>query len=81
MKALAEVAKDALDLPSNQRFMLARILLNVSESADVSDPSVEEASRKHGVRGGQIHDYLHAIAARITTDRQIRCPRLSTLGP
>ena len=21
-------------------------------------------SRKHGVRGGQIHDYLHAIAAR-----------------
>jgi hypothetical protein len=43
MKALADVTKDALELPSNQRFTLARILLDVSESADVSEPSVEEA--------------------------------------
>ena len=43
MKALADVAKDALDLPSNQRFTLARILLDVSETLDSSDPSIEEA--------------------------------------
>ena len=43
MKALVDVTKDALELPSNQRFTLARILLDVSELADVSDPSIEEA--------------------------------------
>ena len=43
MKALADVVKDALDLPSNQRFTLARILLDVSETLDSSDPSIEEA--------------------------------------
>jgi Putative addiction module component len=43
MKALADVTKDALELPSNQRFTLARILLDVSDTLDSSDPSIEEA--------------------------------------
>ena len=43
MKALADVTRDALELPSNQRFTLARILLDVSETLDVSDPSIEVA--------------------------------------
>ena len=43
MKALAEVAKDALELPSIQRLTLARILLDVSETIEDADPSVEEA--------------------------------------
>ena len=43
MKALAEVAKDALELPSLQRMTLARILLDVSEETEGSGPSVEES--------------------------------------
>jgi hypothetical protein len=43
MKALVDVTKDALELPSDQRFTLARILLDVSEPLGGSDPSVDEA--------------------------------------
>ncbi len=43
MKAISELAKDALELPPVQRLALARILLDVSdEKADFS-PEVETA--------------------------------------
>lgn len=57
MKALAEVTKYALELPFNQRFTLARILLDVSEAGDCSDPTVEEAwDQEIGRRIAAIHD-------------------------
>jgi len=43
MKTLTEVTKDALELPSDQRFTLARILLDVSESDAPADAGVDEA--------------------------------------
>jgi hypothetical protein len=43
MKALLEVTKDALELPSEHRFALARILLDVSEASETPDSSIEEA--------------------------------------
>ncbi len=43
MKAISEVAKDALELPPVQRLTLARILLDLSdENADFS-PEIEAA--------------------------------------
>ena len=57
MKALADVTKDALELPSRQRFTLARILLDVSEAGDSADPTVEEAwDQEIGRRIASIHD-------------------------
>ena len=43
MRALADITKEALELPSVQRFTLARILLDVSELGDDSIPAFEEA--------------------------------------
>jgi hypothetical protein len=43
MKLLSEVAKDALELPPNQRLTLARILLDVSEPDQDFSPEVETA--------------------------------------
>jgi hypothetical protein len=43
MKAIAELAKDALELPSNQRMTLARILLEISEDDQEFSPQVEAA--------------------------------------
>jgi hypothetical protein len=43
MKALLEVTKDALELPSVHRYALARILLDVSEGNELPDPAIEEA--------------------------------------
>lgn len=43
MKALLEVTKDALELPSDHRYALARILLDVSEGDELPDPAIEEA--------------------------------------
>ncbi len=43
MKALLEVTKDALELPSDHRYALARILLDVSEADELPDPAIEEA--------------------------------------
>jgi len=43
MKALLDVTKDALELPSELRFALARILLDVVESDDSPVPAIEEA--------------------------------------
>ena len=43
MKAISELAKDALELPSNQRLMLARILLDLAEDDQEFSPQVESA--------------------------------------
>ena len=42
MKALLDVTKDALELPSEHRFALARILLDVGEGDDSPDPAIDE---------------------------------------
>jgi len=57
MKALSQVAKDALDLPPGQRVTLARMLLDSSEAEPLS-PEVESAwedeicRRMHAVQHG-----------------------------
>jgi putative addiction module component (TIGR02574 family) len=43
MKAISELAKDALELSPNQRIVLARILLDLSEEAGESTPEVDSA--------------------------------------
>jgi len=57
MKALSDVTRDALELPSVQRFTLARILLDVSEMGDPPDPTVDEAwDQEISKRIASIHD-------------------------
>ena len=41
MKALLDVTKDALELPPDHRYALARILLDVSEGDEAPDPAIE----------------------------------------
>ena len=43
MKAISELAKDALELPSNQRMTLARILLELSDNDQEFSPEVGAA--------------------------------------
>lgn len=43
MKAIAELAKDALELPPVQRLTLARILLDLSDEGQDFSPDVEAA--------------------------------------
>ncbi len=43
MKAISELAKDALELPSDQRLTLARILLDLSDESEDFSPAVEAA--------------------------------------
>lgn len=43
MKAIAELTKDCLELPSSQRYKLARILLEVSELDRDCSPETEAA--------------------------------------
>ncbi len=43
MKALSEIAKEALDLPPGQQRTLARILLDLSEEDQDFSPAVETA--------------------------------------
>ena len=43
MKAILELAKDALDLPVHQRLTLARILLDLSDEGGDFSPEVESA--------------------------------------
>lgn len=43
MKAISELAKDALELPPHQRMTLARILLEVSEPDQDFSPEIEAA--------------------------------------
>ena len=73
MKAIAEITKDCLNLPSSQRLELARILLDVSESesdfSSESETAWEEkiALRMHAVINGTassrpIEDVLAELA-------------------
>jgi len=43
MKMLSDITKDALELPPAQRLILARILLDLSESDQDFSPEVEAA--------------------------------------
>ncbi len=43
MKAISELAKDALELPLSQRLILARILLDLSEEDQNTSTEVETA--------------------------------------
>ena len=43
MKAIVDITRDCLDLPSTQRLKLARILLDVSGPDQDFSPHVEEA--------------------------------------
>ena len=43
MKAISEVAKDALELPPDQRLTLARILLDLSDENEDFSPDIEAA--------------------------------------
>ena len=46
MKAMVELTKDCLELPSAQRLKLARILLDTSESGQDFSPDVDAAWSK-----------------------------------
>ena len=46
MKAISELAKDALELPPVQRLTLARILLDLSDERQDFSPEVEAAWEK-----------------------------------
>ena len=46
MKAISELAKDALELPPVQRLTLARILLDLSEGNQDFSPEVDAAWEK-----------------------------------
>ena len=58
MKAMAELTRDCLELPSAQRLKLARILLDATESDQDFSPGVEAAwneeiaARMKAVRNG-----------------------------
>lgn len=41
MKAIAEFAREALELPANQRLTLARILLDLTETDQGFSPAIE----------------------------------------
>lgn len=58
MKAMVELTRDCLELPSAQRLKLARILLDTSESGQDFSPNVDAAwneeicARMNAVRNG-----------------------------
>jgi hypothetical protein len=66
MKAIAELTKDCLELPSSQRLKLARILLDVSESDRDYSPETEAAweeeirARIEAVKSGAAQSRSHA---------------------
>jgi putative addiction module component (TIGR02574 family) len=61
MKAISELAKDALELPPVQRLALARILLDLSDENQDFSPAVEAAWEKEicrrmaEVKAGRAH--------------------------
>ncbi|NNM28354.1 MAG: PIN domain-containing protein [Akkermansiaceae bacterium] len=58
--------------------LVVRDLLGAVEVVEISPPEVMEAldeARSRGVRSGQVHDYLHAVAA-----RKAKCDTLLTLN-
>ncbi len=77
MKAIAEIAKDCLELPPSQRLKLARILLDVSESDLDYSPGVEAAWEEEiGARFDAVKDgTARAISvAEVFTDLDRRFP-------
>ena len=64
MKQLAEITKDCLDLPSAQRFKLARILIDVSEPPGEFSPETDSAwdeeiaARAEAVKNGSARSRL-----------------------
>ncbi len=73
MKALADFAKDALELPAGKRLTLARILLDLSDEQANEDPADFEAvwdevivARMEAVKAGRDHaSDLEAVMARL----------------
>lgn len=72
MKAISELAKDALELPPSQRLALARILLDLSEEEQDFSPEVETAwddeicRRMKEVKAGRARsDSFDAVFARL----------------
>jgi putative addiction module component (TIGR02574 family) len=57
MKAISELAKDALELPPVQRLTLARILLDLSDENRDFSPDVEAAWEK------EIHRRMEEVKA------------------
>ena len=78
MKALAEFAKDALELPAEKRLTLARILLDLSdeqehESAADSEAAWDEVivARMEAVKDGSAHaSDLEAVIGRLERGHQ-----------
>ncbi len=72
MKAMSELAKDALELPPVQRLTLARILLDLSDESQDFSPDVEVAwekeicQRMEEVRAGRARsDGFDAVFTRL----------------
>ena len=72
MKAISEVAKDALELPPVQRLTLARILLDLSDESQDFSPDVEAAwekeicRRMEDVKSGRARSSnFHEVFARL----------------
>lgn len=72
MKAISDLAKDALELPPEQRRTLARILLDLSDENQDFSPEVEAAwedeiaRRMAAVKAGtSSHSSLEAVFARL----------------
>ena len=63
MKAISEVAKDALELSPSQRLILARILLDLSEQPQGSTPEIENAWET------EICDRISAVQAGAASSR------------
>lgn len=75
MKAISELAKDALELPPVQRLTLARILLDLSDESPNPSPDVAAAweneicRRMEEVKAGRVRsDGFDAVFERL--DRQ-----------
>ena len=72
MKAIADLAKEAMELPPAQRLTLARILLDLSDERQDFSPEVEAAweqeieRRLQAVKTGAArHDSVDAVFARL----------------
>jgi len=78
MKALAEFAKDALELPAEKRLTLARILLDLSDEQDHESAADSEAAwdevivaRMESVKDGSAHaSDLEAVIGRLERGTQ-----------
>ena len=77
MKAIAEIAKECLDLSSSQRMKLARFLLDVSDTDEEASPGADAAWEEEiGARFDAVKDgTARAISvAEVFTDLDRRFP-------